>query len=112
MKAAILVVLFAVLSVLAQSNESVSVNYDIIVFPAFQALDVFGPLHHKHALLRILTQPLHHHWTLDPKPQSSQMNSADCNFNPSYPPIPARIAGCAHRAGGPLHMRLKAQCYY
>ncbi|KAK0232819.1 class I glutamine amidotransferase-like protein [Armillaria fumosa] len=44
MRAVVLAITLAILSVLAQSNDSVPVNYGIVVFPAFQALDVFGPL--------------------------------------------------------------------
>ncbi|KAK0208048.1 class I glutamine amidotransferase-like protein [Desarmillaria ectypa] len=90
MKVVALAAVFAVISVLAQSNESVPINYGIVVFPAFQALDVFGPLDALKMLsfayslnLSIIAE------TLDPvttKPRSSQMNPMNSNFSESIVP--------------------------
>lgn len=44
MRAVVIAITLAILSVLAESHDSVPVNYGLVVFPAFQALDVFGPL--------------------------------------------------------------------
>ncbi|KAK0245377.1 class I glutamine amidotransferase-like protein [Armillaria nabsnona] len=90
MRAVILAIAFAVLSVLAQSNDSVPINYGIVVFPGFQALDVFGPLDALNMLsfvyplsLSIIAE------TLDPvttRPQSSSMNPMNSNFSESIVP--------------------------
>lgn len=90
MRAVILAIAFAVLSVLAQSNESTPVNYGIIVFPAFQALDVFGPLDALNMLslsysldLSIIAESLN---PVTTKPQSSLMNNMNSNFSESIVP--------------------------
>ncbi|KAK0473545.1 class I glutamine amidotransferase-like protein [Armillaria luteobubalina] len=90
MRAVVLGIAFAVLSVLAQSDAYVPVNYGVVVFPTFQALDVFGPLDALNMLslayplnLSIIAE------TLDPvttKPQSSSMNAMNSNFSESIVP--------------------------
>lgn len=87
MRVMVLAVAFAVLSVLAQSKESVPVNYGIVVFPAFQALDVFGPLDALNMLsfayplnLFIIAE------TLDPVTTKPQTNLVNSNFSESIVP--------------------------
>ncbi|KAK0245391.1 class I glutamine amidotransferase-like protein [Armillaria nabsnona] len=87
MKAVILAIAFAILSVLAKSNESVPVNYGIVVFPTFQALDVFGPLDALNMLsfayplnLFIIAE------TLDPVTTKPQTNVVNSNFSESIVP--------------------------
>ncbi|KAK0464178.1 class I glutamine amidotransferase-like protein [Armillaria novae-zelandiae] len=90
MKAVALAITLAVLTVLAQSNDSVPLNYGIVVFPAFQALDVFGPLDALNMLsfayplnLSIIAA------TLDPITTKPQTNLVNSNFSES-------IAALAH----------------
>ncbi|PBL01482.1 class I glutamine amidotransferase-like protein [Armillaria gallica] len=90
MRAAILAIAFAVLSVLAQSNNSVPVNYGIVVFPGFQALDVFGPLDALNILsfaypldLSIIAETVN---PVTTRPQSGSMNPMNSNFSESIVP--------------------------